>query len=54
MDEDWATGKILIEQPVPIILGETLGMANSKLSYMLTNLTQKTIELVIDSNSLQS
>ncbi|AXT51505.1 hypothetical protein D1818_11930 [Aquimarina sp. BL5] len=48
MDEDWDTGKILVEQPVPIIPGETLGMANSKMSYMLDGVIQKTIRLVTD------
>ncbi|WP_299219386.1 formyltransferase family protein [uncultured Aquimarina sp.] len=48
MDEDWDTGKILLERPVPIIPGETLGMANSKMSYMLDGVIQKSIQLVTD------
>ncbi|SEL22824.1 methionyl-tRNA formyltransferase [Aquimarina amphilecti] len=46
MDKDWDTGNILIEQPVPIIPGETVGMVNSKMSNMLGELSQKAIELV--------
>ncbi|NMH89209.1 methionyl-tRNA formyltransferase [Flavivirga algicola] len=46
MDKNWDTGNILTEQPVPIIPGETLGMANSKMSNMLGELTEKAIKLV--------
>lgn len=53
IDEDWDTGKILIEQPVPIIPGETLGMLNSKMSYLLGQLTQKAITLIQDSSNLK-
>ncbi|WP_299312414.1 formyltransferase family protein [uncultured Aquimarina sp.] len=53
MDENWDTGKILLEQPVPIIPGETLGMANSKMSYMLDELIQKAIELATDSKNFK-
>ncbi|MDY8136797.1 methionyl-tRNA formyltransferase [Aquimarina sp. 2201CG5-10] len=52
MDEDWDTGKILLEHPVPIILGETQGMLNSKMSYLLKDLGEKIITLVKDSNNL--
>ncbi|MBQ4803320.1 hypothetical protein J8L88_10715 [Aquimarina sp. MMG015] len=48
MNKDWDTGKILLEQPIPIIPGETLGMANSKMSYMLDGLIKKGIQLVSD------
>ncbi|WP_378181533.1 methionyl-tRNA formyltransferase [Aquimarina sp. SS2-1] len=53
MDTDWDTGKILIEQPVPLIPGETLGMANSKMSYMLGELTQKVLELIVEPKNLK-
>ncbi|MDH7445464.1 methionyl-tRNA formyltransferase [Aquimarina sp. 2201CG14-23] len=53
MDENWDTGNILIEQPVPIIPGETLGMANSKMSYMLGGLTQKALELIVNPENLK-
>jgi len=53
MDEDWDTGKILIEQPVSIILGETLGMANSKMSTMLGELTQKALGLLTEPKNLR-
>lgn len=52
IDEEWDTGKILLEHPVSIIPGETLGMANSKMSYLLKNLTEQAIELVQNSNNL--
>ncbi|MHA7055905.1 methionyl-tRNA formyltransferase [Aquimarina sp. M1] len=54
MDEEWDTGKILLEQPVPLIPGETLGMANSKMSYMLTDLTKKAMELVTKAQNFKS
>ncbi|WP_299187178.1 formyltransferase family protein [uncultured Aquimarina sp.] len=53
MDAHWDTGKILIEQAVSIIPGETLGMANSKMSYMLTDLIQKAIELTTDTSNFK-
>ncbi|WP_027393367.1 methionyl-tRNA formyltransferase [Aquimarina latercula] len=53
MNKDWDTGKILLEQPVPIIPGETLGMANSKMSYMLGELTKKALELIVDAKNLR-
>lgn len=51
IDEEWDTGKILLEHPVSIISGETLGMVNSKMSYLLKNLTEQGIELVQNSNN---
>ncbi|MBQ4818777.1 formyltransferase family protein [Aquimarina sp. MMG016] len=53
MDENWDTGKILIEQPVSIIPGETLGMLNSKLSYILKDLGQKALELIQNPTNLK-
>ncbi|MBW1298286.1 methionyl-tRNA formyltransferase [Aquimarina litoralis] len=53
MDEDWDTGNILIEHPVSLIPGETLGMMNSKMSYMLENLTKTALELIVDSKNLK-
>jgi len=53
MDEEWDTGKILLEQPVPLIPGETHGMANSKMSYMLGKLTQKSLELIMNPENLK-
>ena len=53
IDEEWDTGKILLEHPVSIIPGETLGMANSKMSNLLKNLTEQAIELVQNSNNLR-
>ncbi|MFD2563997.1 methionyl-tRNA formyltransferase [Aquimarina rubra] len=52
MDTDWDTGKILIEQPIPLIPGETLGMANSKMSYMLGELIKKALELIVEPKNL--
>ncbi|WP_158237196.1 methionyl-tRNA formyltransferase [Aquimarina sp. MAR_2010_214] len=46
MDEEWDTGKILIEQVVPIIPGETSGMVNSKMSFMLEQLAEKALHLI--------
>jgi methionyl-tRNA formyltransferase len=46
MNEEWDAGKILIEQTVPIILGETLGMVNSKMSFMLEQLAEKAVHLI--------
>ncbi|WP_103069865.1 methionyl-tRNA formyltransferase [Aquimarina sediminis] len=46
MDENWDSGKILTQQEVPIIPGETLGMINSKMSFMLGQLTEKVLKLV--------
>ncbi len=54
MDKNWDTGKTLIEHPVPIIPGETFGMVNSKMSYMLEALTKKAIILVTDPSNLKS
>ncbi len=48
MDEGWDNGKVLINEPVPLMIGETLGMVNSKMSYMLGELTGKAIDLVQD------
>ncbi|WP_299432677.1 formyltransferase family protein [uncultured Aquimarina sp.] len=53
MEEEWDTGKILIEHPISIIPGETHGMANSKMSYMLGELTHKALELIVDSKNLK-
>ena len=46
MDEDWDTGDIVLEQPVPIIAGETMGMLNSKMIYKLKDLSVKAIECI--------
>ncbi len=46
MDEYWDSGKILLEEPVPIIPGETLGMLNSKMSFMLEKVANKFLSLV--------
>ncbi|AUP79273.1 methionyl-tRNA formyltransferase [Flavivirga eckloniae] len=53
MDENWDTGKTLIEQPIPIIMGETFGMVNSKMSYMLKELTEKAITLATDPSNFK-
>ncbi len=53
MDEQWDTGNILLEQHVPIVPGETLGMVNSKMSYMLGELTQKALELIKNVENLK-
>lgn len=44
MDEDWDTGSIVLEQPVSIIAGETMGMLNSKMIFKLNDLVMKAIE----------
>ncbi len=54
MDKNWDTGKILIEQPVPIIPGETLGMVHSKMSNMLEELTKQALVLVISPSNFKS
>ena len=53
IDEDWDTGKILLEQSVALIPGETLGMVNSKMSNMLENITKLAIELITDPKNLK-
>lgn len=35
MDEDWDTGSIILEQKVPIVLGETYGMIYNRMSILL-------------------
>lgn len=52
MDKEWDSGSILLEQPVPIIPGETRGMVNSKMSYILGELTQKALELIKNPKNL--
>ncbi|GGX13218.1 hypothetical protein GCM10007384_13510 [Aquimarina muelleri] len=46
MDKDWDTGKILLEEPIPIIQGETGGMINSKMNFILVQLIEKTLSLI--------
>ncbi|RZS98941.1 methionyl-tRNA formyltransferase [Aquimarina brevivitae] len=46
MDAGWDTGKIVISQTIPIILGETAGMLNSKMSYQLPDLMDKMLSKV--------
>lgn len=53
IDEDWDTGKILLEHSVTLIPGETFGMVNSKMSNMLEKLTQLVIELIKDPENLK-
>lgn len=53
VDEGWDTGKILLEKSTPIIPGETYGMVNSKMSYLLKDIAKKIIELSQDKNSFK-
>lgn len=46
MDEDWDTGKILLEESIPITQGETAGMVNSKMNFTLVRLIEKALPLV--------
>ncbi|WP_438710370.1 methionyl-tRNA formyltransferase [Aquimarina muelleri] len=46
MDENWDTGKILLVEPIPIIQGETGGMINSKMNFILVQLIEKTLSLI--------
>ncbi len=46
IDKNWDSGTSILEQPVGIVIGETLGMVNSKMSYMLGQLAQKAIDLI--------
>lgn len=44
MDENWDSGTPVLVHSIPIIIGETAGMVNSKMSYMLGKLIQKAID----------
>ncbi|WP_108866588.1 methionyl-tRNA formyltransferase [Aquimarina aquimarini] len=46
MDKNWDTGKILIEEPIAIIPGETAGMVNSKMNFTLVQLIEKALGLI--------
>lgn len=54
MDEGWDTGKILLEQSIPIIPGETMGMVHSKMSCMLGQLAEKALPLVQNSKNYKT
>ncbi|MEW7277694.1 formyltransferase family protein [Aquimarina sp. 2201CG1-2-11] len=51
MDENWDTGKILLEHSTPIIPGETMGMLNSKMSYALSEIIEKAIRLGVSNEN---
>lgn len=43
MDKNWDSGAILLTNKTPIIPGETWGMLNSKMGYLLPDLAQKVL-----------
>lgn len=45
LNKEWDSGRTLLIHPVPLVLGETWGMVNSKMSFMLPSLMEKTISL---------
>ncbi len=51
IDEDWDTGKVLLTHQVSILPGETLGMLNSKMSYLLKEAIQKALPLINNSEN---
>ncbi len=53
MDKNWDSGRTLLMHPVPLILGETWGMVNSKMSFMLPSLIEKTISLIETEDSFK-
>ncbi|MEW4924614.1 formyltransferase family protein [Algibacter sp. 2305UL17-15] len=46
INEHWDSGPTVLEHPVSIIMGETAGMVNSKMSFMLGQLIQKAIDRI--------
>ena len=54
IDNNWDSGDIVLEQKVPIIKGETLGMLNSKMSFFLKDLGLKAINLIKSNSVLQA
>lgn len=51
LDKDWDSGRTVLMHSVPLVLGETWGMVNSKMSFMLPPLIEKTISLIESDDS---